>query len=170
MEDPSDLKEGITLSYLGLNSVHNWSHGLKMHILRLCKPANRNLWDVIFREQLIQHFTTIHILFQFWAHGEKSRWTGSWLFVVWEVNLNLGQDVVRQIFQVKYFNTMTEETKRNKTSLPGNTLWRLKRALLLREGVGVAQVLALLDAAVIAMAVGVLEAQAHLWTIFLQVE
>ena len=86
------------------------------------------------------------------------------------MNLNLGQDVVRQIFQVKYFNTMTEETKRNKTSLPGNTLWRLKRALLLREGVGVAQVLALLDAAVIAMAVGVLEAQAHLWTIFLQVE
>lgn len=33
-----------------------------------------------------------------------------------------------------------------------------------------AQGLALLDAAVIAMAVGVFEAQAHLWTIFLQVE
>lgn len=31
-------------------------------------------------------------------------------------------------------------------------------------------VLALLDAAVIAMAVGIFEAQAHLWTIFLQVE
>lgn len=37
-------------------------------------------------------------------------------------------------------------------------------------GVGVAQGLALLDAAVIAMAVGIFEAQAHLWTIFLQVE
>ncbi len=36
--------------------------------------------------------------------------------------------------------------------------------------VGVAQGLALLDAAVIAMAVGIFEAQAHLWTIFLQVE
>lgn len=33
-----------------------------------------------------------------------------------------------------------------------------------------AQGLALLDAAVIAMAVGIFEAQAHLWTIFLQVE
>ena len=33
-----------------------------------------------------------------------------------------------------------------------------------------AQSLALLDAAVIAMAVGIFEAQAHLWTIFLQVE
>lgn len=33
-----------------------------------------------------------------------------------------------------------------------------------------AQGLALLDAAVIAMAVGISEAQAHLWTIFLQVE
>lgn len=32
------------------------------------------------------------------------------------------------------------------------------------------RVLALLDAAVIAMAVGIFEAQAHLWTIFLQVE
>lgn len=30
--------------------------------------------------------------------------------------------------------------------------------------------LALLDAAVIAMAVGIFETQAHLWTIFLQVE
>ena len=30
--------------------------------------------------------------------------------------------------------------------------------------------LALLDAAVVAMAVGIFEAQAHLWTIFLQVE
>jgi len=37
-------------------------------------------------------------------------------------------------------------------------------------GVGVAQGLALLDAAVIAMAVGIFEAQTHLWTIFLQVE
>lgn len=34
----------------------------------------------------------------------------------------------------------------------------------------VAAGLALLDAAVIAMAVGIFEAQAHLWTIFLQVE
>lgn len=33
-----------------------------------------------------------------------------------------------------------------------------------------AQGLALLNAAVIAMAVGIFEAQAHLWTIFLQVE
>lgn len=38
------------------------------------------------------------------------------------------------------------------------------------EAVGVAEGLALLDAAVIAMAVGIFEAQAHLWTIFLQVE
>lgn len=38
-------------------------------------------------------------------------------------------------------------------------------------GVGVvAQRLALLDAAVIAMAVGIFETQTHLWTIFLQVE
>lgn len=33
-----------------------------------------------------------------------------------------------------------------------------------------AQCLALLDAAVIAMAVGIFETQAHLWTIFLQVD
>lgn len=38
------------------------------------------------------------------------------------------------------------------------------------EAVGVAGGLALLDAAVVAMAVGIFEAQAHLWTIFLQVE
>lgn len=38
------------------------------------------------------------------------------------------------------------------------------------EAVGMAKGLALLDAAVIAMAVGIFKAQAHLWTIFLQVE
>lgn len=38
------------------------------------------------------------------------------------------------------------------------------------EAVGVAEGLALLDAAVVTMAVGIFEAQAHLWTIFLQVE
>lgn len=37
------------------------------------------------------------------------------------------------------------------------------------EAVGVAS-LALLDAAVVTMAVGIFEAQSHLWTIFLQVE
>lgn len=38
------------------------------------------------------------------------------------------------------------------------------------QRLGVAEGLALLDAAVIAMAVGIFKAQAHLWTIFLQVE
>lgn len=38
------------------------------------------------------------------------------------------------------------------------------------QRLAVAAGLALLDAAVIAMAVGIFEAQAHLWTIFLQVE
>lgn len=38
------------------------------------------------------------------------------------------------------------------------------------EAVGVAEGLALLDAAVVTMAVGIFEAQTHLWTIFLQVE
>lgn len=43
-------------------------------------------------------------------------------------------------------------------------------ALGVWQRLGAAAGLALLDAAVIAMAVGIFEAQAHLWTIFLQVE
>lgn len=54
-----------------------------------------------------------------------------------------------------------------KTSLPGNKLVRWGKGGIC---LGVAQGLALLDAAVIAMAVGIFEAQAHLWTIFFQVE
>lgn len=64
MDEPSDLKEGITLSYLGLNGVRDCSHEIKnvlfffQHIL--CKTGQSKSLGCIFRKQLIQHLTMIH--------------------------------------------------------------------------------------------------------------
>lgn len=80
------------------------------------------------------------------------------------------------VFQIKIQHNEEKEKKRRKKKgrLPGYKLARFNETLLCWRvgwgGVGVAQCLALLDAAVIAMAVRIFETQAHLWTIFLQVD
>lgn len=70
-------------------------------------------------------------------------------------------------FNIKYTNGTTYMNRN--TSLPGNTQLDLS-SWCVAGGWAWLRRLALLDAAVIAMAVGIFEAQAHLWTIFLQVE